>query len=145
MTTQVVRRANREDLPAIEQLLHEALLPVQGVHGNLEHFSVAEQDGGIVGVIGLEVYEDTGLLRSLAVRPSEQRRGIGGLLCRSLLRDARDLGLRHLVLLTTTAEKYFSMRGFRTIDRKRVTGEVTRSVEFTEACPSTAVCMELFL
>lgn len=145
MTTPVIRRASREDLPVIEQLLKGALLPVQGVRGNLEQFSVAEQDGVIVGMIGLEIYGDTGLLRSLVVRPSEQRRGIGDLLCRSLLRDAHDLGLRHLVLLTTTAERYFAVRGFRTIDRKQVTGEVTRSVEFMEACPSTAICMELLL
>jgi len=140
-----MRRARGEDLPIIEQLLREASLPVDGVRSNLEHFFVTEQEGVAVGVIGLEVYGDTGLLRSLAVRSSERRQGLGSFLYRSLLQEARQIGIHHLLLLTTTAEKYFAARGFRRIAREKISGEVTRSVEFTGACPSTAVCMELDL
>jgi amino-acid N-acetyltransferase len=54
---------------------------------------------------------------------------------------AKELGAQHVALLTTTADVYFEKKGFRRIDRSTLTGPVTQSVEFTSACPSSAVCM----
>jgi amino-acid N-acetyltransferase len=48
-----------------------------------------------------------------------------------------------LVLLTTTAERYFVRKGFVRIDRSALSGPITGSKEFTGACASNAVCMEL--
>ncbi|MGH7620943.1 MAG: arsenic resistance N-acetyltransferase ArsN2, partial [Gemmatimonadaceae bacterium] len=53
----------------------------------------------------------------------------------------RSIGIDELYLLTTTAERFFAELGFRTIDRADVPASVRGSVEFTSACPDTAVAM----
>jgi len=83
------------------------------------------------------------LLRSLAVRQQERNIGIGATLLEQLMTNAHSRGVLRLVLLTTTAEHYFVRKGFVRIDRSALSGPITGSKEFTGACPSTAVCMEL--
>jgi amino-acid N-acetyltransferase len=43
--------------------------------------------------------------------------------------------------LTTTAERYFPKFGFERIERNDVPASVQASVEFTSACPSSAIVM----
>jgi amino-acid N-acetyltransferase len=140
-----VRPAQQGDLPRISTLLEEADLPTLGVAEHLETFLVAENGKEIIGSIGLEVYGDTALLRSAVVDPKKQSTGIGTLLYNHLLDRARSLHVRRLILLTNTAEEYFRRKGFRVIDQSSVTGLITKSVEFSGACPSHAACMELML
>jgi arsenate reductase len=140
-----VRKAARGDLNRITQLLESASLPTLGVAEHLQHFLVAEVEGTIVGALGLEVYGDTALLRSAVVLDEMRNRGIGAHLYAKNVDQARQLGVRRLLLLTNTAEGYFARKGFKKIDQKSVTGPVTASVEFTGACPSHAACMELLL
>jgi amino-acid N-acetyltransferase len=145
MNQPTVRQASSNDLTRIEQLLESASLPTLGVAEHVQHFLVAEQGETIVGVIGLEVYGETALLRSAVVSFDLQRTGIGRLLYAYNLKQARRLGVKRLILLTNTAEGYFIRKGFRKIDQKGVSGPITISVEFTGACPSHAACMELVL
>jgi amino-acid N-acetyltransferase len=140
-----IRRATPDDLPGILALLESASLPILGVEEHIGHFLVAEEKARVVGAIGLEVYDGTALLRSAVVSPLLQGRGIGTLLYDRNLEHARSLGIRRLVLLTNTAELYFARRGFRRIDQKSVSGPTRNSAEFSGACPSHAVCMELVL
>ena len=140
-----IRPATHLDLPRIRSLLESENLPVLGVAEHISTFLVAERNGVLVGSIGIEVYGETGLLRSAVVHNQEQGRGIGGKLYASLLNNARRMGIRRLLLLTNTAEAYFSRRGFIRIPQSSVSGPVTSSVEFSGACPSHAVCMELLL
>lgn len=53
-TTQI-RPAGDADLAGIEQLLTENDLPLDGVRAALGTFVVAEADGDLVGVAGLEI------------------------------------------------------------------------------------------
>jgi amino-acid N-acetyltransferase len=145
MSQPTVRRAKPGDLDGIKKLLESASLPTLGVTEHVHHFLVAEKEGTIIGAIGLEVYGDTALLRSAVVAPDQQNNGIGSLLYARNLEQARQLGVRRLILLTNAAEKYFAHKGFKKIDQKSLTGPVTTSVEFTGACPSHAVCMERLL
>ncbi|HUI63705.1 MAG TPA: arsenic resistance N-acetyltransferase ArsN2 [Bacteroidota bacterium] len=145
MSAPEIRRAEPSELKEIELLLEESGLPTEGVRDHLAHFFVVRNGSLLQGTVGLEQYGPDGLLRSLAVRASDRSRGLGGRLTEQVLREARSLGVRRLILLTTTAEKYFSARGFRVKDRAQITGDVRRSAEFTGACPESAVCMELTL
>ena len=145
MSHPVVRQATPDDLKTINELLESAALPTSGVADHLRNFLVAEEEGSIVGAIGLEVYGETGLLRSAVVAPEMQNKGIGSLLYNNNLKQARRLGIRRLILLTNTAEQFFAEKGFRKIDQKAVSGPVTTSVEFSGACPAHAACMELIL
>jgi amino-acid N-acetyltransferase len=145
MNQPTVRQASANDLKRIEHLLESASLPTLGVAEHVRHFLVAENEGTIVGTIGLEVYGDTALLRSAVIAAEEQKKGIGSQLYNHNLSQARDLGVKRLILLTNTAEAYFARKGFKKIDQKSVTGPVTTSIEFTGACPAHAACMELIL
>ncbi len=140
-----IRKAREDDLPKIEKLLEEATLPTLAVAEHLNNYRVAKNGDTVIGAIGLEVYDGTALLRSAVVSPNEQGKGIGTLLYDTIVKYAKGLGIRRLLLLTNTAEEYFRRRGFRVIDQQSITGPVTNSVEFTGACPSHAVCMELSL
>lgn len=145
MSKYVIRRAQKSDFTQIAQLLESDALPLDGVPHHLDNFLVADLDGKVVGTIGLEIYSENALLRSAVVAPSNRNRGLGTLLYNALLDDARKRGVKRLVLLTNTAEEYFRRKGFVRIDRASLTGPLTTSAEFTGACPSSAVCMELKL
>ena len=145
MTAPRIQKARPGDAGEIEELLKASGLPVEGAGAHMEHFFVARDGGSLAGVIGLELYGTDGLLRSLAVRGSDRTKGIGSSLYLRLVDEARALGLRRLVLLTTTAEAYFGSRGFRKVGRDSIKGALRESAEFRGACPDSAVCMEIIL
>ncbi len=136
-----VRKSRPADLPAVEALLSAASLPLEGVRECFQTFFVAEQRGGVLGAIGIELYGQTGLLRSLVVAPDRRSSGIGSALFNALLSDVRSRGVTEVILLTTTAAEYFARKGFRAVPKESIQGEVTTSPEFTGACPSTATVM----
>ncbi len=138
---EVLRVARPEDLPVLEALLAAAGLPTEGVAEWLPGFVVAEHEGRIVGVAGLEVYGADGLLRSVAVAEEWRGRGLGSALTAEVLAGARRDGLRAVYLLTETAENYFPKHGFRRIARSEVPEPVTHSVEFRELCPASSTVM----
>jgi N-acetylglutamate synthase-like GNAT family acetyltransferase len=142
-TTQTpqLRPAADADLAAVERLLADNELPLDGVRDALPSFVVAEAGGEIVGVAGLEVVADDALLRSVAVHPSWRSHGLGRALVTRVIDDAEARGLRALYLLTMTAERYFPSFGFRRITRDDVPPEVRETAEFREACPASAVVM----
>ena len=145
MIPPLVRPATSGDVAAITRLLEASSLSPDGLVEFLDHFLVALDGEDIVGTVGLEPYGSAGLLRSLAVAPSQRSRGIGLVLLQQAVSEARRRGLTRLILLTTTASDYFTRHGWHRIDRASVTGAITTSSQFTGACPSTATCMEMGL
>jgi amino-acid N-acetyltransferase len=139
-----LRPATEADLTAIHTLLTASDLPVVGVAESLGGFTVAEHDGRIVGVVGIESCGDRfALLRSTAVAPDYRKHGIGRRLVERAVARAEAKGLSALYLLTTTAEAYFPSFGFRRVARETVPDEVKATEEFCSACPSTATVMTL--
>lgn len=145
MNQPTVRRARPEDLDRVNELLEAASLPTAGVADHLNSFLVAESSDIVIGAIGLELYGQTGLLRSAVVDPTRRNGGVGSALYKELLKQARGAGARRLILLTTTAEEYFRRKGFQVIDRATINGPVTNSEEFRGGCPASAVCMQILL
>ena len=137
-----VRPARADDLASVTGHLTQAGLPLAGVGDHFPNYLVAESGDGVLGAIGMEIYGSEALLRSAVVAPDWRGKGIGTLLFDALIFRAASLGITRLVLLTTSAEAYFSQRGFRPIPIESVEGPLRTSSEFRGACPSTAVCME---
>jgi N-acetylglutamate synthase-like GNAT family acetyltransferase len=145
-TTPVIRPASADDLPHIEALLTSSGLPTAGVEQSLDGFLVAEHDGALVGVVGLEhCCREYGLLRSTAVAPEWQGRGVGRRLVERAIAEAEARGTKALYLLTMTAERYFPSFGFETTTRDSVPAEVRATEEFCSACPASATVMSLAL
>jgi amino-acid N-acetyltransferase len=137
-----IRRGQSADLAAVLGLLQRAGLPTADLTSapNL-HLWVFEVEESLLGVIGLERFGASALLRSLAVAPGYQQRGFGQQLVVRLEREARADGVEQLVLLTETAEKFFRSIGYEVIDRRHVPEEIKQSAEFRSLCPASAVCM----
>lgn len=137
-----VETAASADLPAIRALLTGAQLPVADLEAPADlGFRVVRDGTAVVGAIGLERYGDVGLLRSLVVAPDRRSSGVGAALVQALERDAKAAGVRMLVLLTQTAEKFFRQRGYDVVDRAHAPDEVKASAEFRSLCPASAICM----
>lgn len=142
MAVPSIRQARPEDLPALQELLSVCGLPLDGVSDRPRMFLTAHDSDLLAGCVGIEQCGTDGLLRSLAVHPRHRGQGLGARLTRRALRRARRLGLRRVFLLTETAPEYFLRFQFRRVARKDAPVAVQASVEFTAACPATAVCME---
>ena len=136
-----ITRAQTGDAAAIRALLEAHQLPVAGLSDHLQTMLVAKLHGTLVGSAGLELYTEGALLRSVAVTPDYQRHHLGRDLTTAAIELARTMGAPAIYLLTTTAERYFPKFGFERIQRSDVPASVQTSVEFTSACPTSAVVM----
>jgi len=136
-----IERARAQDADGVFRLLNEHHLPLDGLRDHLGTTLVARDRDRIVGSAALEVYPDGALMRSVAVASEVQGQGVGHHLTDAAIQLARDLGVPAIYLLTTTAERYFPKFGFARIERREVPETVQASVEFTSACPSSAIVM----
>ena len=137
-----IRAATAQEADVIGALLQSAGLPaLDGAAFRAEHFRIAQRDAQVIGAVGLERYDEHGLLRSLVVAADARGRGVGDALVEALEAHARALGLHALVLLTTTAEPFFRQRGYAAIAREAMPVPVQRSSEFATLCPASAVCL----
>lgn len=119
----------------------ENSLPVVGLRDCYRNFFIAVDERGFwSGIAGYEFYNQSALLRSLAVRRDMRGQGCGRALVEAVLGDARNRGVSAVYLLTETAEGYFKRLGFESISRGRIPQEVKKSAEFSECC-STAQAM----
>jgi len=136
-----IRAATAGDLPAVMALLEASRLPLAGVEGYVATTLVAQRSARIVGCAAVEIHGTAGLLRSVAVDEARRGEGLGHQLTQAALDLARSRGVRRVYLLTTAAEAFFPRFGFRTLPRDQVDAAVRQSVEFTTACPASAVAM----
>lgn len=137
----MIEAATDRDLPQVRSLLEQHHLPLEGVDDRIRTMLVARDGSQVVGTAALELYSDCALLRSVAVDAAQQGRHLGRQLTEAVLRLAQDHGVRTVFLLTTTAERFFPKFGFEQITRDEVPETVRASVEFTSACPASAIVM----
>ena len=139
--TMVIERARHVDLPEVLALLDELNLPKDDVAAHVGTMVVARENGRVVGTAAVELYSHGALLRSVAVAPAAQGKGLGHRLTDAALALAREHHIDTVFLLTTTAERFFPKLGFEQISRADVPESVQASVEFQSACPASATVM----
>lgn len=123
----MIRKANIEDPPAIAAMINhyaskELMLarPLHEVYEHLRDFWVCEKSGGVAGCAALHIsWQDLGEIRSLAVAEQHQGKGIGTHLVEACVREARELGLEKLFVLTYETE-FFAGFGFRKCAKKEL-------------------------
>src|SRR5580658_4139363 len=116
-----MRRGHAADLAVVAALLKGLGLPTDDLTSAPDlRFWVSEDEQAVFGVIGMERFGTCALLRSLAVAPSHQKRGIGHQLVARLEDDAQSAGVKQLVLLTETAELFFRAIGYEVSDRRNI-------------------------
>lgn len=137
-----IEHARVADLAGIRWLLGYEHLPMDDVTEQLiDHFLVCRDDKGVTGAIALEPFGDFILLRSLVVAAEYRKAGMGSRLTLAAEALAIRMSARSIYLLTTTAERFFAARGYRTISRAEAPPEIQQSSQFSVLCPSTATLM----
>jgi amino-acid N-acetyltransferase len=137
-------KAEVKDLPEINRLLNSEQLPqVDPDEFTAYYFKSSNEKGQINGAIGLEIYGMYGLLRSLVVDKNFRNQGIANLLVNQVISISRDIRLKEVYLLTSTAENYFLKKEFKPADRKQAPEEIKACKEYSSICPSTSMLMKI--
>jgi len=134
--------AVRPALDGVAQLLEATGLPIADLtEPGLEHFFFTGPRSAPTAVVGVEIYGEQALLRSLAVSPEQRNKGVGSLLVAHVERHARAQGVRQMFLLTTTAYAFFTARGYMDAARATAPAAIRASREFSEICPTSSAFM----
>ncbi len=144
--TIIVRDAKQNDWPDVRQLLDEAGLPLADLGPEqLVDFLVAERSGTgrteTLGIIGLQRFNQVGLLRSLVVSQGDRKSGLGRRLVSAVEANACCAGVRDLWLLTIDAERYFESLGYKMMSRESAPESIRNTEEFSGLCPDGAYLM----
>ncbi len=121
-------------------LLDECGLPVEGVREHFARFLVARLGGKRIGCVGMEVYGEHVLLRSLAVAREARNAGVGEALLSRAMVNAREAGGGTAWGLTTFGKKgLFDRLAFRVVPRPEAPPALLKSSQFRGICPESAV------
>ncbi len=123
------------------ELLRQQQLPVSDIDSNTQLY-LLQDDEMVVGTAGLEVFGDCGLLRSVSVIKEVQGKGYGGFITETMEKHAAKNGISCMYLLTTTAEIFFTKKGYTAVNSDDVPESIKQSTEFASVCPSSAVVMK---
>nr|WP_274377185.1 GNAT family N-acetyltransferase [Desulforamulus hydrothermalis] len=105
---------------------------------------MADYDGNIVGVIGMERSGTSVLLRSLAVSVDRRKSGIATALVNKALERAIQTGGNTAYLLTNTAATYMARWDFTKIERSEIPESLLQKSALNCACYDS-ICMKLDL
>ena len=137
----VLRAPLHSDVAVAKQLLSAAGLPVADV--SIDRLAlIAEQDGVVGGLIGLEQFENVGLLRSLVIAKEYRSGGLGSLLVEALEQLAIEEKIGELWLLTIDANGWFARLGYTEQVRELAPAAIQQTEEFSSLCPGGAVLMK---
>ncbi|MHA2099845.1 MAG: GNAT family N-acetyltransferase [Candidatus Kariarchaeaceae archaeon] len=139
----LTKKATIYDLPRIYNLLEELNLPIIGVSDHLDNFFIAVKDNIIVGIIGLEIYENVALLRSVGVKTSYQGQRIGDDLMVVVEEFAKYKSISQIYLFTDTAEKWFERYDFIKISNEDLNPLLKQSAEFSLCSSSVKMVKSL--
>lgn len=128
---ETIRQANIDDVGGILELitpLEEAGVLVrrsrERIETEIDHFSVIERDGAIIGCAALYPFHDAGMaeLACLAIHPDYRNSGRGDQLLARMEEVARHFNLHSIFVLTTRTAHWFRERGFQPAEIKRLPG-----------------------
>jgi amino-acid N-acetyltransferase len=120
-------------------LLEECALPTADVSPSLPaQFFGVRSGKTLAAVVGLELYPPFGLLRSLAVAPSQRRWGHARALVKYAESFAASQGIETLFLLTTTADQFFLALGYSNAARGAAPLAIQATSQFASLCPASS-------
>ena len=116
----LIRKATKADFPAIRAIIQKFPDTLMQVHlPQPDEFFVAEENSVIVGCCALEVYSQRlAEVRSLAVVPEQQQKGIATKLVERCVQEAKALNV-HEVLAISGANSLFEKHGFGTFKNEK--------------------------
>jgi len=132
----------RPRFEAAVALLLAARLPTEDLTADhCESFFYSGKPDAPTGMVGLEIFGDVALLRSLVVAAERRGHGEGAALLDHAEAFARAQGVRTLYLLTTTAEAFFLKHGYVRASRASAPAAIRATREFAGLCPASSAFM----
>ncbi|WP_062052035.1 hypothetical protein [Bacillus sp. JCM 19034] len=127
----IVRKAKQEDLLQVQRLVAKAGLRDEGIEHIIEHFLVVENESKqLIGTVGIEVYKEVGLLRSLVLQSAEWDAKLSFDFLQLTLRYAEERKLHAVYLCAKSTSALFHQIGFREVARKDVPEVIRESAHF---------------
>ena len=149
----MLRKAQMQDVKEIQKLLtffanrgDMLSRSLSELYEALRDFYIFEEDGKLLGTAALHiVWEDLAELRSVAVAEESGGRGIGAMLVRACIDEAKGMGLKRLFCLTYKPD-FFGRFGFRLADKTelphKVWGDCMKCAKFPD-CDEIAMILDL--
>ena len=148
----VMRKAKVADVPAIQALIHRFAIKTacctapQRAMRERPRLRGDRGDGAIVGCCALRVvWADLAEVKSLAVAPDQQGKGLGRRLVEECVEEAARLGIPRVFCLTYEVD-FFARCGFHVVDRaefpRKVWSECIRCPKFFN-CTEVAMTREV--
>ena len=126
----LIRKANKQDLGNLREFLSRANLGTDGLTDEtIDYFLLLENEqGALMGTLGMEAFAEFGLLRSLVVSPGQAEKEIF-VLFDQMVQLAKEKGMKDLFLATnkSVALPFFGIMGFQKIDRAEIPSEFYQS------------------
>jgi len=142
-----IRRAKISDAKVIHALIsfyaeQDRMLfrSMADIYENLQAFTVAEVNGGVVGCCALEiVWSDLAEIKSLAVDEANKEKGIGKMLVSAAIEQAGLLGVPRVFALTLEPD-FFEKLGFEVVKKETLPMKVWSDCA---RCPKQQNCDEI--
>lgn len=137
-----IRPSRDGDLEYAAALLAQSGLPVDDLSVDKLAFTAECDDTNTIqGVIGIEHFGKTALLRSLVIARPARGKGVGALLVSALEGAAAEAGVVEIWLLTIDADDWFTHHGYQSRDRGLAPESIRSTREFSGLCPDNAILM----
>ena len=143
----MVRKAKISEIVQIQKLINhyagqDLMLPrsLSELYENLRDIFVSEDGGSLLGCCALHVsWQDLAELKSLAVDESRKGKGIGRALVEAVLKEAKELKINKVFVLTYVPE-FFKKYGFKKIGKEELPHKI-----WSECinCPKFPDCQEV--
>ena len=133
--------ASQNGFTAAIRLLEKSGLPTSDIDPGKQLF-VMEDGDNVIATVAAEYDYNDALLRSLSVDEEYRNKGVGEQLVSFIENYVQQQGVERVFILTTTAAKFFSKRGYIPVERSDVPEFIKNTSEFGSICPSSAVVMK---
>ena len=149
----MIRKATIEDIKDMQELINfyaktDRMLPrsLNELYENIRDFFVYEEAGKILGCCALHIaWESLAEVKSLAVDESKQKKGIGVMLVKEALEDAKKLKVKKVFALTYVP-LFFEKLGFKRIEHAelphKIWSECIKCVKFPD-CAENALALDI--
>ena len=127
--------------PGVEALLSANQLPISDLQCGSATLFGCTTNAQLLGVVGLEIYGPSALLRSLAVPATGRGKGLGAALVAYAETYAARHGVGTIYLLTTTAASFFERNGYSHVARQAAPASIAATSQFSGLCPSSSAFM----
>ncbi len=129
----IVRKAKEQDLLMLQKLLAKAGVREAGIAEHVEHFLVVTDGANrIIGTVGIEKYEESGLLRSLVLDSTIWTARLSLEFLEVALHYAKEQNISSIYLCSKGTNALFHELGFRPINLEDVPFPIRKSSHFRD-------------